>query len=826
MVISELIELLEGVERNGSGWMAICPAHHDQHPSLKIDEGDDGRVLVHCHAGCSVDDIVRAMGLSVSDLFVDEDSPSQPRVVVGKNGAAGPSAMIERALVEEMHRALTPAQRAYLIQERMLSAEVIDRYCLGVAAGQGQDRVTIPIQDATGAIHDVRRWLPPERRHPGDSKILHWAKGLGGARLFPIDQLAHERVVLCAGELDALAAISHGAPAITATCGEGHWPDHLSESFRGREVVILLDADTTGMKGTELRAKSLAEHGASVKVASWPQDRADGWDITDELQANGPKGLNAILAEARPSEPAKPTEGASAGSAGAMGVGSQETEWPEPQPLPAALPEVAPFDPLLLPLVLRPWVEDIAKRMQCPLDFPAIAAMVALAAVVGRQIGIRPKQWDTWTVVANLWGFIVGRPAVLKTPALQEPLLPLRQLEAEAQAEYKRELTEYEAQELVAEQQKKEAQGRIRAALKKNGDALGHARDAISASQPPPVRRRYIVNDPTVEKLGQILNENGRGVLLFRDELPGFLRSMDREGHEGDRAFYLEAWNGTGRFTYDRIGRGTIDIDAACVSILGGIQPGPLLAYITAAARGGNADDGLVQRFQLMVWPDISQHWVYHDAPPDPEPRRVAFEAFRRLDRIDPVTFSARVGDEGIPYLHFSPQAQGLFIEFLSDLERRIRQGDDAPIMEAHLGKFRSLIPSLALLIHLADEVGGEVSERALMQACAWSDYLETHARRGYAPALRPDVTAATALAERILAGEVRDGFSMRDVYNRGWSRLATSQEVAMAVDLLEDLGWLHTVEERTKGRTKTSHFINPRINVEKRDGEVAQPPA
>ena len=95
-------------------------------------------------------------------------------------------------------------------------------------------------------------------------------------------------------------------------------------------------------------------------------------------------------------------------------------------------------------------------------------------------------------------------------------------------------------------------------------------------------------------------------MLIFRDELTGFLRQMDRDGHEQDRAFYLEAWNGNGRFTYDRIGRGTIDIEACCVSVLGGIQPGPLTAYLEAMAHGGAADDGLIQRLQMMVWPDVA----------------------------------------------------------------------------------------------------------------------------------------------------------------------------------------------------------------------------
>lgn len=91
----------------------------------------------------------------------------------------------------------------------------------------------------------------------------------------------------------------------------------------------------------------------------------------------------------------------------------------------------------------------------------------------------------------------------------------------------------------------------------------------IESDEHEPQRRRYVVNDSSVEKMGEILSANPNGVLVFRDELTGFLRSLEREGQEVGRAFYLEAWNGTGRFTYDRIGRGTVDIEAYCISILG-----------------------------------------------------------------------------------------------------------------------------------------------------------------------------------------------------------------------------------------------------------------
>jgi Protein of unknown function (DUF3987) len=79
-----------------------------------------------------------------------------------------------------------------------------------------------------------------------------------------------------------------------------------------------------------------------------------------------------------------------------------------------------------------------------------------------------------------------------------------------------------------------------------------------------PKVRRYRTEDTTTEKLADLLNENPNGLLVFRDELVGFLRSLDKYGREGDRQFYLEAWNGDQSFSVDRIGRGSLRVEAFC----------------------------------------------------------------------------------------------------------------------------------------------------------------------------------------------------------------------------------------------------------------------
>jgi hypothetical protein len=218
-----------------------------------------------------------------------------------------------------------------------------------------------------------------------------------------------------------------------------------------------------------------------------------------------------------------------------------------------------------------------------------------------------------------------------------------------------------------------------------------------------PTLRRYKTNDSTVEKLGELLCENPAGLLPQRDELVGLLATWEREGREGERAFYLEAWNGNQSFDTDRIGRGHISIPNLCASIFGGIQPDKLTAYLEQAAHA-LANDGMLQRFQVLVYPDLVL-WEGRDRAPDKAARHVAFAVFESLADFDPLTSGAASADQVVKFPHFSfnEEAQQDFIECSEDAHRVRIPNEDEPLMRQHLTKFDKLFPAVALIFHLVD---------------------------------------------------------------------------------------------------------------------------
>lgn len=496
---------------------------------------------------------------------------------------------------------------------------------------------------------------------------------------------------------------------------------------------------------------------------------------------------------------------------------STSFDWKDPIPLPQ-LPPVRELDPELIPEPLRGWIMDMAERMQISPDFLAAPAIVAIGSLIGRRCAIFPKQQDDWKVIPNLWGGVIGRPSLMKTPSISEAHRYLHRLEAEARKDHEKAMRIFEEEKHIAEAMISAIKDRMKKAAKTgNYDELEMLKEEMKDLHPEePFRLRYQTQDATIEKIGEILKQNPNGILVNRDELTGFLKTLDKPGREGDRSFYLESWNGNGRFTYDRIGRGTLDVEAVCLSVFGAVTPGALQSYVQSALNGGSGDDGLIQRFQVMVWPDVKREWSNVDRPPNTEEKNRAWNIYKKLSTLKPETNDQ---SDDIPALHFSDKGQEVFNQWRNELEIRMRGDHGLPTaMESHLIKYRKLMPSLALIFHLIDYVDGRtesllVSEEAALRAAAWCEYLETHAMRIYSVVtMTPGMDAAKEIAKHIKQGNIKDGMSIRDIWRPQWSKLTSSNNVKAGLEVLQIYGWLVLESLKTKGRPSTTVRLNPRL--------------
>ncbi|RYX81119.1 DUF3987 domain-containing protein [bacterium] len=460
-----------------------------------------------------------------------------------------------------------------------------------------------------------------------------------------------------------------------------------------------------------------------------------------------------------------------------------------------------------------------------PPDFIVIPALISLASLVGKTVFIRPKRYDDWPVIPNLWGATVGTPSRKKSPAASEALKPLVHLQATAIEEHKETLKAWKAEAMLREFEKGAAKDSLKALVKKGQvsreklmELSLQASDDAEAEEEP-AYRTYYVQDGTIEANGVELAKNPRGFLLSRDELMGFLQGLNKQGREQDRAFYIEAFNGNGQFTYKRIGRGTLHIPNVCLSLFGTIQPGPLTQLIRSAEGAGQ--DGFIARFQLLVYPDCAPY-RHVDRYPNKDAKARAYDVFRALDKLSPEMVGATIEEDGGAFLRFSPDAQAIFNEWLQDLEERLPHMGS--LLEQHTAKYRSLMPSLALIFYLIGVVDGTkepgaVDEEACAMAVAWCEYLEGHARRIYGAAMDPATESAETLGARLI-DRLPAPFTARDVQRRGWTGLTEREEVERALLRLEERGWIRSedvvVNPEKGGRPSRQYWTNPAIEGQK----------
>jgi len=500
-------------------------------------------------------------------------------------------------------------------------------------------------------------------------------------------------------------------------------------------------------------------------------------------------------------------------------------DWMEPQPITVVLPDVDSMTDELMPVPLKSWLSDVTHRMQTPADFATISAIVVIGSVIGSGCAIRPKKVDDWEVIPNVWGAAIGRPSVvLKTPSMQEVMRLIDRLQAKYGEEFEGKQILHEADKLVLDAKVFDIESRIKKAAKQGAstpqeiDILKQEYTTLKQNHDDePSRRLFKTNETSTQSMTVLQNQNERGLLVFRDELTALLVRWDREDHADERAYFLEGWNGSGSFTDMKIGRGLTEAKNICISLLGGIQPDKLKRYLSQATKGNN--DGLIQRLQLAVWPDLPDDWKLVDCVPDKAEKERVYGLIESLAELDFQQVGA-IQDEydDRPYFRFDIDGQQVFNDWLTHLQTVKIKTEENPLMAEHLGKFRSLMPSLALIFHCIDiadgRVTGPITEKSAQLAVAWCDYLESHARRIYATADRPEHQAAVHLSDKIQSKQLSSPFTARDVVRKGWHGLNDRQEVEAACDVLIEEDWLRIeikLQSSSGGRPPLpDYIINP----------------
>jgi hypothetical protein len=663
-------------------------------------------VLLTCHARCSTDEVVEAIGLSMSDLFGRREGN-------GSNGLR----------------------------------KIVETYDYTDEAGN--------------LLFQSVRYDPKafrQRKPDGNGGWIHKDIFKNGTRPVPyrLPKVATavregRTIFVVEGEKDVHRLEREEFVATTNPMGAGKWRDDFSDALAGADVRIIPDNDDAGREHARKVAESLRGKARDVQVIELPGLPAGG-DVSDWFDGGG-------TAEHLRSLPSSPS-------------------------LPYA--KVPPFPVEALPDTVRKYVKGAAEAIGCAVDLIAAPVLAVLSAGIGASRVVEIKRG--WREGVTLFVAVVAEPGDKKSPAANDAKRPVMRRQAEKRSEYKDEKAAYE---LELRMWKAECQ---------------RARKDGEAEPPPPAEptmERVYADDTTVEALVGILEDNPRGILLYKDELTGWIRGLDqyKGGRGNDRQFWLSIHTNS-PVVVDRKSRqgDPAYLVHPFVTLAGGIQPAML------PELGGAREDGLLDRF-LFAYPHHSSTDLS-----DVEMESSIEEGFARLygslcslRMVEDVA----TGNYRPNVTPMSSEAKRRFKEIHDAIGRESRQAGFPTRLRGVWAKMRGYLARISLILALCRcaevgeteqvegedfEVGnvegedfevGNVEVEDVENAAVIVAYFQSHARRVYGK-------LGSVTREDLLAGEVR---ALLEDHGEMWKGTATELYAKLegrgASGLPENAEWL-----------------------------------
>ncbi|MFD5513859.1 DUF3987 domain-containing protein [Streptomyces sp. NPDC127051] len=754
-----------GSKGRGNAWQ--CIAHEDGSPSLSVTNGAKG-VAIHCHAGCATEDVVAALGLTMSDLF---DEPLQQR-----------------------EKSKVVAEYPYCDAD----GQVL-KYVRRIEPGYNGERKTFRQYNADGkpgakGIPNVLYRLP---------EVLSTAKA--GGIIYVVE-----------GEKDVE---SLRALELTATCnigGAGKWGPSYSRWLEGAgEVIVIADRDEPGRK----HAAQVAESARSVKVPVRILEPAQGKDVTDHLAA----GLT--FADLVPSTWTAPAENDSSNSSGSLwgpeeastGISGTEKEEGGPcweDPLPVQRHTLPPFPTDLLGDSLAPWVRANGASLNVSDDLLALSAFGTISAALGGRVQVNVKPgWEAENVCLYCLG--LADSSARKTPALDAASAPMRARIGQLREEKLAVVEENEQEIRITEKELAAVEQEVSRG-KKDKDEARAVLDRLRDLRERPGLPKAFVGDVTLEALGKVMGENGGRMALHESEAGFFKACAGLYGNgRADITLVLKAYSGTGH-EIDRVGRGHSWMARTALTLALIIQPG-----VVEHMEKDNPEfksSGFLNRF-LFALPQPMPPGTF-DTPGVPADIAAAYDT--RIERLVDTIWTS----ENVRTLTLTDAARKVFAEFYNETEKAKVDGGRLHDIGEWAGKLAGQIVRVAACLALyEDHATSEIDDAVMGRAIGLAPYLQAHARAAFALMSR-DGDGGRKLLRDILdrlpqlldtektvtVRKIRESFKGRRA--TGGLGAVDAEAIKEALDELEELGWVAEIPSPPRKPGQRGQKPSPKYDV------------
>jgi hypothetical protein len=361
----------------------------------------------------------------------------------------------------------------------------------------------------------------------------------------------------------------------------------------------------------------------------------------------------------------------------------------------------------VFPNEIQAYMLSCKHTLDSSIDYMGCSFLWALSIIVGNAVKIQVK--TGWIENNTLWFSVVGKAGIGKTPSIANIIFPLQKVNNRELKNYIKQREKYEA---FMQLDKKER--------------------ANTEEIKKPVKTQFIANDITLEALVDLHEENKNAIGLFKDELAGWFKDMNKYRAGSDLEFWLSTWSGKSVFLNRKTAKSSF-VETPHISVLGGIQPGILDSFYTEE----NKDNGFIDRM-LLCFPDLIVE-EYNEKELDQrilnwysdylinfyDTIKLKVVKYTNDDEIEPIVTT------------FTSDAKIEWKRIFNELTTYQNSDDENEYMKSMIPKQKSYIPRFALLInslnwyndHVTNDIH-TISKESILAAEKLSKYFIAMAKK------------------------------------------------------------------------------------------------
>jgi hypothetical protein len=364
---------------------------------------------------------------------------------------------------------------------------------------------------------------------------------------------------------------------------------------------------------------------------------------------------------------------------------------------------IFPID--IFPEPIQSYILECNSKLDSNIDYMGCSLLWLISVSIGNAIEIEVKRG--WNENATLWISLVGKAGIGKTPSINNVIFPLQKVNSREIKNYYKELDKFEYYDNLSKKEKEE-----------------------SIEVQKPIKKQFIANDITLEALVDLHQESDNAVGVFKDELAGWLKDMNKYRAGSDLEFWLSCWSGKS-VSLNRLTRKGSFVEKPFIPVLGGIQPSILNSFYTEE----NKDNGFMDRM-LLSFPD-SKIELYNEN--ELEYELLEWYKDNIICFYDTIkTIIKKDKDNNIESLtaKFDEEAKMEWKRIFNEISNFQNDDNENEYLKSMYPKQKSYIPRFALIIHVFNEFfssGGNtllINKESILKAEKLSKYFIATAKK------------------------------------------------------------------------------------------------